>query len=335
MSGKDKERGILRRYLLGELPEPERSQLADRYFVDEELFDELLDVENELLGQYVRKQLLPAESKHFSDYLGQLPDGASKLATAYALMEAANELREVHASSAAATHLLFVAVPSVAPSRWQVLRHRLLADHYVLRYATVVVLIALIAGLFYLSLNQWRRDTEQLRAKTPQPEQNPTRLPVETAQQDRRPDPERDTRPDERVAQTKEPEPRQERPLTKRRSESGNMTMASLILTLPMRSGGTPDVLTLSPETQTVSLVIPVPQEERIVNYSAVLQTTSGRVILSNVRLRPRPSNSRTVSLRLSASQLASETHKLTLLGKASDGIEVAYDYYFKIVRKQ
>ena len=148
MGGEGQQRSILRRYLLGELPKAERSQLSDRYFVDEELFDELLDVENELLGQYVRKQLSPAESKRFSDYLGQLPDGASKLATAYALMEAANELREVPASSAAATHLPVVAVPSLAPSRWQVLRHRLLADRYVPRYAMAVILIALIAGAF-------------------------------------------------------------------------------------------------------------------------------------------------------------------------------------------
>jgi hypothetical protein len=321
MPGKDKERGVLRRYLLGELPEAERSHLADRYFVDEELFDELLDVENELLGQYVRKQLSSAESKRFSDYLGQLPDGASKLATAYALMEAGIQLREVHSSAAAATHLPVDAVPSVAPSLWQALRHRLLADRYIVRYATVVVLIALIAGLFYLSLNQWRRDTEQLRAETPQPEQIPA--------------PEHDTRPDKKVAQTKEQEPRQEGPPTKRRSESGNVAQASLILTLPMRSGGTPDVLTLSPEIQTVSLVIPVPQEERVANYAGVLQSTSGRLILSNVRLRSQPSNGRTVSLRLSASQLANETYKLTLMGKAADGIEVAYDYYFKILRKQ
>jgi len=333
MPGKDKERGVLRRYLLGELPEAERSQLAERYFVDEELFDELLDVENELLGQYVRKQLSSAESKHFSDYLGQLPDGASKLATAYALMEAANELREMPAS-AEATRLPFTEFVYAATSRWQVVRQRLFANYHAVRYASVVVLIALIAGLFYLNFNQWQSD-EQLRAKTPQPEQNQTRLPVETAQHDRNTDPERDTRLDEKVAQTREQKPKEKNLPTKRRSESSNVALASLMLTLPMRSGGTPDVLTLSSETQTVSLVIPVPQEERIANYSAVLQTTSGRVILSNVRLRLRPSNGRTVSLRLSASQLANETHKLTLLGKAADGIEVAYDYYFQIVRKQ
>ena len=107
MAGKDKERGVLRRYLLGELPEAERSQLADRYFFDEELFDELLDVENELLGQYVRKELSPAESKRFSEYLSHLPDGASKLAAAYTLMEAAHELREVPASLTETARLPF------------------------------------------------------------------------------------------------------------------------------------------------------------------------------------------------------------------------------------
>ena len=337
MGGEGQQRSILRRYLLGELPKAERSQLADRYFVDEELFDELLDVENELLGQYVRKQLSPAESRRFSDYLGQLPDGASKLATAYALMEAASELREVPVSSAAATHLP-VAVPSLAPSRWQVLRHRLLADRHVPRYAMAVILIALITGVSYFSVTRWwlGRDTVQLSAERAQPEQNQARLPQETAApQDRTTEFERNTQPDEKPAQTREQKQWRERQPTKKQNESSDVALASLILTPAMRSGGAPDLLTLSPETKTISLVIPVPQEERIANYTAVLQTTSGRVILSNVRLRPRPSNGRTVYLRLSASQLASETHKLTLLGKAEDGIEVAYDYYFQIVRKQ
>ncbi|HEX7330064.1 MAG TPA: hypothetical protein VF290_01110 [Pyrinomonadaceae bacterium] len=296
MRREDKERAVLRRYLLGELPEAERSQLADRYFVDEELFDELLDVENELLGQYARKELSADESKRFSEYLSHLPDGASKLVAAYSLMEAADELREAPATS-----------------RWQVLRQWLFVDYHVLRYATVVILIALVGGLVYLSLNQSRRDTGRLSAGSPQPEQKPR---------------------DEKVTQTKEPEPSEDRPPTKRPSESRNVALASLTLTLPTRSGGTPDVLTLSPETQTVSLIIPIPQDEGIANYHAVLQTTSGRVILSNVRLRQRP-QSQSVSLRLSASQLSNETHKLTLLGTAADGIEVAHDYYFKIVRTQ
>lgn len=334
MGSEDQHRTLLRRYLLGELPEAERSQLADRYFVDEALFDEMLDVENEILGQYVRKQLTHAESKRFSNYLVQLPDGASKLATAYTLMEAANELRE----ATGAAHLPVVAVPSVAHSRWQILRQWLPADHYVLRYAMAVILIALIAGVSYLSVTKWRsgHDTELLRAERSQPEQNHARLPPETAApQNRMTEPGRGTPPDEKPAQTREQKQWRDRPSTKEQTESGNGALASLILTPAMRSGGTPDLLTLSPETKTVSLVMPVPPKERIARYAAVLQTTSGRLILSNVRLRPLASNGRTVSLRLSASQLASETHKLTLLGKARPGTEVAYDYYFQIVRKQ
>jgi hypothetical protein len=338
MSISAKERKVLRRYLLGELPELERSQLADRYFVDEELFDELLDVENELLGHYVRKQLSPAESKRFSQYLGQLPDGASKLATAYALMEAANELREVPASSADAVRLPFDEVVYAATSRWHVLRQWLFADHHVLRYATVVVLIALIAGLSYLSVTKWRlrRDSERLRAERSQSDQNQARLPPETApQQDRTAKPERSTQPEENLAQSRQQEQRSVRPSANKRRESGNVALSSLILTPALRSGGTPDSLVLSPETKTISLIIPIPQEERIASYRAVLQTTSGRVILSDVRLRPRPSNGAAVSLRLPASQMTNETHKLTLLGKAADGIDVAHDYYFKVVRTQ
>jgi hypothetical protein len=329
-------RAVLRRYLLSELSEAERSSLADKYFTDEELFNELLDVENELLGRYVRKQLSTEESKRFSEYLRRLPDGASKLTTAYALMEAANELREAPASTVEGARLPFAEVVYASTSRWQGLRQWLFAEHHALRYATVVVLIALVGGLFYVSFNQWqlRSDPEQPVARSSQPEKAPTRLPLETGPHDQTRESERGTPPEEKLTQARGSEERRDNQPTRKQSESRDIALASLILTPAMRSGGTPDSLTLSGETKTVLLVIPVPQE-RIADYAVVLQTTSGRVILSHVRLRPRPSNGRTVSLRLSTSQLASETHKLTLVGKAADGIDIAYDYYFKIVRKQ
>ncbi len=63
----DQQRAMLRKYLLGELPERERSQLAARYFVDEDLFDELLDVENKLLR---KKELhcFPSFSTRFTSH---------------------------------------------------------------------------------------------------------------------------------------------------------------------------------------------------------------------------------------------------------------------------
>ena len=57
MNSGDTQRAILRSYLLGDMPEAVRTEFADRYFIDEDLFDELLDVEYELLDEYVRGQL--------------------------------------------------------------------------------------------------------------------------------------------------------------------------------------------------------------------------------------------------------------------------------------
>jgi hypothetical protein len=253
-------------------------------------------------------------------------------------VEAANELRQAPASSAQTARLPLAEVASIATSRWQALLQWLHADTHVLRYATAVVLIALIAGLSYLSVTKWRlrRDSERLRAEHLKSEQNQARLPSETAQQqERRVKSEGSTEPQEKLAQTREQEQRSVRQSIEKRRESGNVALSSLILTPALRSGGTPDSLVLSSETKTVSLIIPIPQEERIASYQGVLQTTSGRVILSDVRLRPQPSNGAAVSLRLPVTQLSSETHKLTLLGKTADGFEVSNDYYFKVVRKQ
>ena len=47
--------------------------MAEKYFVDEQFFEELLAVENELLDQYVSGRLAPEERKKFGEYLTRLP----------------------------------------------------------------------------------------------------------------------------------------------------------------------------------------------------------------------------------------------------------------------
>jgi len=85
MKDKDAQREIIRRYILGDLTEAARAELAERYFMDEELFDEVLDVESELLDQFVRGELSADERKKFNDYLTLLPDRATRLAGAFVL----------------------------------------------------------------------------------------------------------------------------------------------------------------------------------------------------------------------------------------------------------
>jgi hypothetical protein len=347
MSIEDKQHAILRRYLLGELPEAERSELADRYFVDEEFFDELLDVENELVDQYVRGQLSSEERKNFGDYLRSLPDGESKLATAYALMEAGNEARVASpAQSAEATragltedtHLPTAEASPASRSRWESLSEWLFGGRHSLQYATATILIALVACLAYLIVTQRQlhRDLEQFRAERTHAEQEKLNLArqAQTAQQEQTAQRERISQLEQELARAQQQQ-EQQKEAQDTPQPSTTAVLASLTLTPTLRSGGTPDVLTLTRNTKTVSLVMPVASEEQIAGYRAVLQTSEGQLVFSQKRLRPQPSRrGRAVTLRLPAARLTGDSYKLTLQGKAADGIEIAQDYYFNIVRK-
>lgn len=329
--GEGQQRTILRKFLLGELPEPKRSQLADRYFVDENLFDELLEVENELLAQYARGQLRPEETKNFRDYLTRLPDGHIKLATAYVLNDARNQVRSASpATFSEERHESAVAARGL-PSRWEILRASLVGSSHLPQYVAVAIIIALLCGFAYSIISQrtLRREVDQLRAKHMQVEQEKL-----NSQQQARIAQENEARLRDRNLQL-------ERDLTQLKKEPNqqenrnNSLLASLVLTPALRSGTTPDSLTISDATRTILLVIPIPKDEQVINYSAMLMTTRGQLVWSNERVKPHKSHQgSTVSLRFSTSRLTQSTFKLTLSGKAADGVEIAHDFYFNIIRK-
>jgi hypothetical protein len=328
MKDKDEQREIIRRYILGELTEAASTELAERYFVDEELFDEVLDVENELVDQFVREQLSADERKKFGDYLRRLPDGPSKLATAFALMKAVDAARDVAPvpSSGAARNL----APK-ARTLWELL----FGGRPLLQYAAATILIGFAVALVYLMVVQrhMRGDVENLRGERNQAQQQKGRQ-EQTAQQEQAVQRERIQQLEQELA-----EARQQQEQNRTKSESSKTTgtvLASLILTPALRSSDVkPDSLTLTAVARTVTLIAPLPKEERIASYKAVLQTTEGKDVLEQDGLRPQPSNGlRVVRLSLPAARLTSESYKLTLQGKAADGIEIAQDYYFNVVRK-
>src|SRR5262249_35462076 len=80
-------RQMLIDYLLGTVPEADQLTLAERFFVDEELFDQLMAVQADLVDAYVRDRLAPDEAQGLESYLYRLPDGRHKIAVAQALMK--------------------------------------------------------------------------------------------------------------------------------------------------------------------------------------------------------------------------------------------------------
>lgn len=84
------------RYLLGRLPEAERSELTDRYFEDDDFFAEIMAVKDELLDEYRCGLLEPKDRAAFEDFLLKYPPAGHELALAKALdayaLEHENEL---------------------------------------------------------------------------------------------------------------------------------------------------------------------------------------------------------------------------------------------------
>lgn len=78
------------RYLLGDLPETEQTAVEQEYFVDQEKFEEVWAVENDLVDRYVRGRLSRGERKLFErNYLQSLKH-RERVAISRKLLEAAN-----------------------------------------------------------------------------------------------------------------------------------------------------------------------------------------------------------------------------------------------------
>lgn len=60
--------GRLVKYLLGQLPEADRDRLEEQYFVDDDLFGELLDAEEQLINDYVNGRLSAAVRERFESH---------------------------------------------------------------------------------------------------------------------------------------------------------------------------------------------------------------------------------------------------------------------------
>lgn len=79
------------RYLLGQLPDEERRELTDRYFEDDDLFADILAVKDELLDDYRRGALTPADKIAFEEFLRKYPSAEHELELARALDDYAHQ----------------------------------------------------------------------------------------------------------------------------------------------------------------------------------------------------------------------------------------------------
>jgi hypothetical protein len=76
---------VLERYLLGEVSEDERVEIEQGYFADDGLFDQLVDVQNDLVDAYAQGTLPAVERKRFEERFLTSSSGVGRVEFARAL----------------------------------------------------------------------------------------------------------------------------------------------------------------------------------------------------------------------------------------------------------
>jgi hypothetical protein len=338
----DKDHQMATDYLLGRLSELERQKIAERYFVEDDFFDQLLEAENDLFDRYVRGQLTDDERVAFKNYLEKLPDGAHKIAVATTLMEVAEEraLSAVNREVAAPASR-WPSLPDLISVPGRMFQYVLAATASVpgrlFQYGLAATAIALLAGAVWLFTESWRLrlENERLRSELAQRDtgQEVARQRMQTleslvAEQQKRTDQllgELEKEKERAAGQAQEIA----------RLQSLPSPIISLFLTSASRDFSAPDTLFLKDDTKYVTLTVRIRGDELYTGRPAVFQTAEGGQVqpLAGRQIRS-PKLGKAVVFRLDAGKLTQTTYKLTLTLKAKDGLEISPDYYFTVVRR-
>lgn len=94
LMAKDDEQELLYKYLLGELPEEQQTELEQRYFTDDALFERLMAVEDELINRYAGNESSDEERKRMERYFLMSQGRRKRLMFTQALMRYLASLSE-------------------------------------------------------------------------------------------------------------------------------------------------------------------------------------------------------------------------------------------------
>lgn len=130
---------LLTRYLLGELSPAEQDSLEERFFIEDDLFIELLDTKDQLISDYLGQRLAARERARFERHFLSQPDCRHEVELAYFLQTAAGR-----------QPLTARVTPSDAPRSWWRTMFDAWRDNWALTGATTAALIAVTITCVWL-----------------------------------------------------------------------------------------------------------------------------------------------------------------------------------------
>src|SRR5215813_7786957 len=149
---------LIARYLLGELPEEQQVEIEDRAFSDKDYLASITTVENDLIDEYVRGELPPADRQRFETRFLASAERRKRV-------EFAKALRTVVSESTAPARNVIRDVPKWS---WRDSLYAFLSGlNPAARLAFVAAAILIIVGAVWLftETQSLRRQVNQLQAE--------------------------------------------------------------------------------------------------------------------------------------------------------------------------
>lgn len=316
-------------YLLGQLPEEQQVEIEDRAFSDPEFLAKVTAVENDLIDEYVRRELPESQRRQFELRFLASESRRKRVEFARAMVHVMDEIRVTGRETRTA---------AAAPVSW---RESLAAFFHGLSPAgrialATATLLLLIGGAWLIAETlKLRSQLSQLQAQQ-QSQQNDRQTLERQVDMERRRSEELAAqleREKQQRAQTDE-SLRQLSETVNRPQETARPIIASLLL-LPgiSRGASTQPILRLPANATVVQLQIGIDPAEDFKSFGVELRTAGGRSVWTRDNLTARNTRGgRVVRLTLPSSALSSGEYELRLKGvAASGGTEDVGFYYFAV----
>ncbi len=318
---------LIARYLLGDLPEEQQVEIEDRAFADKEYLALVTAVENDLVDEYVRRELSETDRRKFESRF----------------LASAERRKRVEFAKA------FARVPAAAvpertvisqPAKWT-WRDSLYAFFVGLNPAVKFAMVGVV--LFFLMDGVWLlAETMRLRNQLTQMQtQNQTRQ--NELQQQVEAERRRNEELNAQLSQEKQQREQSDESL-RQLSETADETtpaprpvIASLVL-LPglSRGGSKKSSLVLAGDTRLVRLQIGIDPDEPYKAFAVDLRTSSGRQVWTRENLTARTrSRARAITVTLPASALKPGDYELRLSAREEGGVteDIGF-YYFNVTKR-
>ena len=325
---------LIARYLLGDLPEEQQTEIEDRAFRDEGFLQDIRAVESDLIDEYVRQELRDPQRLQFETRFLASAERRRKLEFARALSAVVSEAEVTEKETRPAVR--------PTPTTWRdsfAALVRILSP--AAKFAMAAAVLLIVFGGSWLLVQTYRSRTELARI---QAEQQAGRNDQQTLEQQIAG--ERARNNDLAAQLQREKEARRqsealvqelERVGNERRTQPTQPTIISLAL-LPgiSRGGGVRPKLVLPQSARLVHLQVGIDPEDQYKRFSVELRAQGGKQVWTRDGLAAaRTRGGRAVSLTLPANLLAPGQYEVALKAVTSEGrtADVGY-YYFDVLKK-